>query len=869
MANDLRLRVLLDAIDKASAPLKQISKGSLKTARELKAARDRLKELNAQQKDVSAWRTQITQSRQTGQALDAARAKVRAITQEMAATGAPTKSMASSMRTAVREAQRLKTEHQQQAEKLQLLRTKLHGAGISTRDLGNHERTLREQIGATNKAISTQSRRMDELASRQAKLAKARAHLEKAQSQSAKLAGMGVAGIAGGSGALYAGARMIGAGVQFDSDMSKVQALTRLDKQSPELAALRAQARQLGAETMFSATDAAQGQGYLAMAGFDPKSIREAMPGMLDLAKAGDTGLAETSDIASNILTGMNLKAADMGRLGDVLVGTFTRSNTNLAMLGETMKYVAPVASSVGQDIETVAAMAGKLGDAGIQGSMGGTALRAILGRLSAPPKSAAKALEQLGVKGKDAQGNLRDMPSILKEIYEKTRKMGSADRAGILKDIAGDEAVAGMQVLVAQAGTGQLQSFIQTLKKTQGEAQRTAKIMGDNLTGDLDELSSAWEDLGIQLEEQQDGPLRSIVQTLAQVVGSIKGWIVENPALSSGIVKAAAGIAVLVAAMGGLTLALASILGPFAMVRFGMALFTVKSAGMFAVVGKLISVLSGGLLTAIRTVSIALWGLAMNPVAFAITAVVAALAGAAYLIYQNWDQVKAYFTNAWAEIRSDFDRGVGGILNILGNFNPVGLVYQAFAAVMNYLGFELPTRFTEFGNMIVNGLVNGLMSGLGQIKDAVSALGDSTIGWFKEKLGIHSPSRVFAELGGFTTEGLAMGLDDGVKAPLEAVNRMGQQLTNAGTFAFKGTLREFNGGGPLAAGGTPITMDDRAPLGAAPSASYYSHDIYEINIHPSPGMDPQAIGRAVRAELARINSEKAARQRSRLTDQE
>src|SRR5690606_18284811 len=107
------------------------------------------------------------------------------------------------------------------------------------------------------------------------------------------------------------------------------------------------------------------------------------------------------------------------------------RSNTSLQMLGETMKYAAPVAASVGQDIETVAAMAGKLGDAGIQGSMGGTALRAILNRLSAPPKAAAKALDKLGVSAVDAQGNLRDMPTVLQEIYEKTKNMGDAERAG------------------------------------------------------------------------------------------------------------------------------------------------------------------------------------------------------------------------------------------------------------------------------------------------------------------------------------------------------------------------------------------------------------------------------------------------------
>ncbi|TLX52829.1 phage tail tape measure protein, partial [Stutzerimonas nosocomialis] len=232
----------------------------------------------------------------------------------------------------------------------------------------------------------------------------------------------GAGGLATGGGILYAGTRLMAPGLDFDASQSKVQALARLDRNSPEMKALREQARALGASTQFTAGEASNAQGFLAMAGFNPTAIQAAMPGMLDLAKAGDFGLAETADIASNILTGFNLQASETGRLGDVLVGTFTRSNTNLQMLGETMKYAAPVAASVGQDIETVAAMAGKLGDAGIQGSMGGTALRAILNRLSAPPKAAAAALDTLGISAKDADGNLRDMPTVLQEIYEKTK---------------------------------------------------------------------------------------------------------------------------------------------------------------------------------------------------------------------------------------------------------------------------------------------------------------------------------------------------------------------------------------------------------------------------------------------------------------
>ncbi|MDP9031566.1 MAG: phage tail tape measure protein, partial [Pseudomonadota bacterium] len=266
---------------------------------------------------------------------------------------------------------------------------------------------------------------------------------------------------------------------------------------------------------------------------------------------------------------------------------------------------------------------------------------------------------------------------------------------------------------------------------------------------------------------------------------------------------------------------------------------------------------MGGALLTAIRTVGIALWGLAANPIVLIIAAVVAAIAGGAYLIYRNWDAVKLYFSNAWTEIKAGFDGGIGGIIATLVNFSPQGLIYQAFAGVLSYLGIELPSRFTEYGSMIVNGLVNGLLSGMGLVKDTIVSIGDSTIGWFKEKLGIHSPSRVFAELGGFTMAGLTQGLENGEGGPLTALSKFSKQLAAAGAMTL-GTMS-----------GTALAIDDRPPISAMSSPTYDSHDQYEINIHPSQGMDAMAIARAVRAELARIESEKNARTRSKLSDLE
>ena len=844
MANDLKMEVILQAIDRATRPIRAITQGSVGLGRALKDSRDQLKAMQAQQADISSWRTLRTAAGQTEQSLQQARDKVKELGRQMAATGVPTRQMQRDLQGAIREATRLKREHQEQQTQLQGLRGKLSAAGISTRNLSTHERELRGRIEQTNKSIADQTKRMQALSQQTKRLAQARAQYDKTQQLAGSMAGSGAAGLASGSGILYAGARMLAPGLDFDASMSKVQSLTRLDKNNPELEALREQARQLGASTQFTAGQSADAQGFLAMAGFNPQAIRAAMPGMLALAKAGDSELADTADIASNILTGFNLQADDMGRVGDVLVGAFTRSNTNLQMLGETMKYVGPVAAGVGQDIETMAAMAGKLGDAGIQGSMGGTALRAIISRLAAPPKMAADALDALGISAKDAQGNMRDMPTVLTELYEKTKNLGSAEQSGFFKAIAGEEAFSALQVLVGQAGTGSLQSFIATLKNAQGEAEQTAKVMADNMRGDLDALNSAWEDLGIQLQEQQDGPLRSITQGITSVIGSVKTWVKENPALASQLVKMAGGLGLIMAGMGGLTLMLASILGPFAMMRYAMMLLGIKSLGAVG---------------ALKTVgSVLLWigRLAMaNPIGLLITALVAG----AVLIYKNWDAVKAYMLGLWAELKAGFSGGVARIAATLVNFSPLGLFYRAFSGVMSYLGIELPTKFTEFGGMLMTGLINGIKNAAGAVKDSVVGTATGVIDSFKEKLGIHSPSRVFAELGDFTMQGLANGLTGGQGGPLDAVLGLGKQLAAAGAITF-------------GAAGSAIAMDNRPPLGAAsPTGAAQAQQAapITIHVHAAPGMDEQRLASLVATEVAKIQRAQQARGRSALSDQD
>lgn len=851
MANDLRIQVLLNTIDRVTAPLRSIQRQSSVAGQALKTARDKLKALNDSQKQINGFRELKQGLSSTRTELQAAQKRTQALGRALSQTQNPTRAMTREFEQAKRIMQQLKQQETAQAQQLQQIRQRLNAAGISTRSLGEHERRLRQDVSNANQQMERQRRRLEDLTRQQQRLTRASQTYQRQQQAVGKLAGKGATAAASGGAALYAGTRLIKPGVEFDASMSRVQAISRLDKNDPQLKALRDQARQLGGSTQFTAGQAAGAQGYLGMAGFDPKAIKAAMPGMLNLAAAGGADLAQTADIASNIMSGLGLQADQMGKLGDVLVGTFTRSNTNLQMLGETMKYAAPMAKTYGVELEVAAAMAGKLGDAGLQGSMGGTALSTIMNRLAAPPKAARKALDQLNIKTADANGNLRQLPDILKEIYDKTQAMGTAQKGGLFKAIAGEEAVKGMAQLVDQAGIGELQKLIATLHNTQGEATKTSRVMADNLKGDMTTLRSAWEDFGIELEEQQDGSLRELVQSITGIVRSVKTWARENPELSTGLVKTAAIIAGLMLAVGGLMVAVAGTLLPFITLRLMLAQLGIRMPsliGMLMNLGKNVLPFVGKAI---------LWlgrALMLNPIGLAITAI----AGAAYLIYTNWDAVKSYFSNSWKEIKAGFDGGVSGITTVLTNFSPIGLIYQAFAAVLSYLGVDLPGRFTEFGSMIVNGLISGLTAGLSRIKTAINNIGDSTITWFKEKLDIHSPSRVFAELGGFTMAGLTQGLEGGQKGPLDALTSMSKQLTAAGTLA-------------LGISAMPaLAVDDRPPISSsAPTAIHDSHDTYEFILTVAPGMDLQSLEKSLRSMLIRIENEKKARQRSKLSDLE
>ncbi|EKP9266725.1 phage tail tape measure protein, partial [Escherichia coli] len=433
-------------------------------------------------------------------------------------------------------------------------------------------------------------------------------------------------------------------------------------------------------------------------------------------------------DIGSNILTQFNLTADQMDRVGDTLTAAFTRTNTDLRALGETMKYTGPVAAKLGISLEEAAAMAGMLANNGLRGSDAGTAMRASLSRLASPPKAAADALKELGVSVADARGKMRPMEDVLLDLYKATQKYGQVDQVSFFKDIAGEEAFVGLQTLVAAAGSGELQKLTRELQGARGEADRVAKVMADNLDGDLKNLDSAWEGLRIRISDLVDGPLRSVTQWLTRVLEKITSLAQAHPVLTRQLLIAGGALLAMIATVGSLSLAIGVLAGPLAKLRLGFSLLT---GSMNAV--RLLPALWG-----MVTGSVSLLGGAIGALFSPVGLIVAALAGAAVLIWKYWDPIRAFFAGVFSGImerltplRETFER-FGPVFDAIGS--GISQVFNWFKSLLSPMESSKETldKCTSAGEIFGNVLGGALQLVLTPAKMLLD-----TLAWILEKLGV------------------------------------------------------------------------------------------------------------------------------------
>lgn len=617
--------------------------------------------------------------------------------------------------------ERLNESRTREIQKMRELGGELKRHGIS---LTGSDNTIQQAIRRTEQYNNQLERERQALA----RVTRARERYSRAQETAGKLKTGGALAIGAAAAGGYAAGRFLQPAIGFGKEMSRVQALTRIDKNSPQFKALREQALKLGSETQFTASDAASGQSFLAMAGFTPQAIQAALPGVLNMALAGGVELGETADIGSNILTQFNLTADQMDRVGDTLTAAFTRTNTDLRALGETMKYTGPVAAKLGISLEEAAAMAGMLANNGLRGSDAGTAMRASLSRLASPPKAAADALKELGVSVADARGKMRPMEDVLLDLYKATQKYGQVDQVSFFKDIAGEEAFVGLQTLVAAAGSGELQKLTRELQGARGEADRVAKVMADNLDGDLKNLDSAWEGLRIRISDLVDGPLRSVTQWLTRVLEKITSLAQAHPVLTHQLLIASGALLAMTATIGSLSLVIGVLYGKLATLRLGFDILT-RSMNVIRVLPALWGMVTG---------SVSLLGGAIGALFSPVSLIVAALAGAAVLIWKYWDPIRAFFAGVFSGImerlnplRETFER-FGPVFDAIGS--GISQVFNWFKSLLSPMESSKETldKCTSAGEIFGNVLGGALQLVLTPAKMLLD-----TLAWILEKLGV------------------------------------------------------------------------------------------------------------------------------------
>lgn len=355
----------------------------------------------------------------------------------------------------------------------------------------------------------------------------------------ASLAKAAVGAIVGVSTALAgAGAASIKAGASFEEGMSKVAAIS--GAAGEELAELTDKAKEMGAKTKFSASEAADAMSYMAMAGWKTEDMLNGIEGIMNLAAASGEDLASTSDIVTDALTAMGLAASDSGHFADVLAAASSNSNTNVAMMGETFKYAAPLAGALGYNIEDLAQAIGLMANSGIKGSQAGTALRSILTRLAKPTSETEAAMSKYNISLKNSDGSMKTLMEVMENLRDSLQGLSEDEQASAAAAIGGQEAMSGLLAIVNASETD-FDKLADAIMNADGSAEQMANTMIDNLAGATTILKSSLEGLGIEIYESMQEPLKDTVKQCTVYVNEMTDAFKEGG--TAGAAEAAGGI--------------------------------------------------------------------------------------------------------------------------------------------------------------------------------------------------------------------------------------------------------------------------------------------------------------------------------------
>lgn len=798
MDRNLRIRMLLEAGDRVSRPLRDIASGSARTTQAIRAAREQLQGIERAQQDIAGFRALRRGITQTSVDLRAARSNLANARAAIASTDTPTRAMTRNLQQAERQLAAVRRRGTEEAQQLRDLRGRLDAAGISTRDLARHECELERRAGAATDELAEQERRMARLADRQRRMAAARDGFTRVQNRASGLAAGGASAIAVGA---ATGAPLVAAArgaMNLEEGMAGVAKVTGLA--SPQLQSMTDDIIELSTKIPMTATDLSQIAAAAGAAGVGMDEFGRPLP-----SQARD--LVAFTDAAARMGIAFDMTAEDAGAtmakwrqafkmtqpeveaLGDRVNALTNKFGGNASSVAGIVTRIGPLGKVAGIAAPQVSALASSLNSIGVEEEVASTGIKNLLLNLTkgtAASKDQKKAFASLGLDSQKLAKSMQvDASGTIVDLLERVGKLSSDKQASVLSEMFGTESVGAIAPLLTNLDglkqrldlVGDRSKFAGSMTAEFASRISTAKGMGDIAKNAFDAVAlSVGQTL---LPSIKEGALR-----FTAIAMRMRAFTVRHPLLTKAVVVLTGALAGLFIAFGVASILIAAIMGPIALLNAGLLAMGVAGG-----------VASIGLLPIIGTV--------------------AAIAGAVALViaaFNHWDTITAAWFGFWGTLRNAF---IGA-----GNF------------------------IAQWGPRVGGFLMTGLLSMLNPMTlvRRVKALGLSAITAFKSVLGIHSPSRVFAGLGGYMMEGLAGGIAAGERQPLRRVDTVAKRLTSAmalGTIA--PSMAMATPGMP--AGGAAGTGGGHG-LRAAPIT---------IHIHGTPGQSEEALGEIVARKIAEI----------------
>ena len=620
-------------------------------------------------------------------------------------------------------------------QKLETLKTAQEQANEA---LKNGTISQEQYDGLQREIIETESqlKRLEEQADRSAvALQKITATGEKWQSAGDKIADAGkkllpVIGVV-----TAAGTAAVKTAADFESSMSNVSAVSGAT--GADLDALSAKAREMGSKTKFSASEAAEAMNYMAMAGWKTEDMLSGIEGVMNLAAASGEDLAATSDIVTDALTAFGLTAKDSGHFADVLAAASSNANTNVSMMGETFKYCAPIAGSLGFSVEDTAEAIGLMANAGIKSTQAGTSLRTIMTNLSGDVKICGSEIGEVTVATANADGSMRDLSDILADCRAAFAGLTESEKAAAAESLVGKNAMSGFLALM-DAGEGDVNKLSSAINDCDGAAEKMADTMNDNLEGQFTILKSALEELAISF-----GQL--LIPVLKDVVQWIQGFVGFLNSLPEGVKKTIVVIALAAAALGPVLIIVGKVISSIGTIMTVIP----KLAGVIGMVQKAFGALHVTMLA--------------NPIVLIIAAITALVAAFIYLWNTNeefrefwiglwedvkrvavevWEGISQFMSQAWEAIRQTAVTVWNGMKQtittvITGIRDTVSRVWNSIkstvTSVVNALKSAVGGAFTSMWNGIrstVSGIYDTIKSGFVQAVGYVTGLASRAFQW-------------------------------------------------------------------------------------------------------------------------------------------